>query len=1739
MAKALKILFAAFVAITALANQAEAQDVIRASGGTNISVDSVVTGGYVSLTGPTIRETATGQLAENGTIILTLPAGYEWNTALTANEITLTITATGAANTQLDASFTGFNNTQEAVFTIDRKSTTSGNGQGPGRIEISGLQLRPANTNIPDINTISNTGTTGPDANYGDLSKEAGSIAEVSVETQADGNGVIVPAQDILAGNSLTVYAIARDIGGNFIENIALASETDWKLIDVTGTITQGAVIPADDLKSAVFSSQQTGTAKIEAFYADVTVTPSQDITVLPRSPAEMVFSTQPPSTATAGEPFSNSTIVHLLDQFGNLVTTDDTTKATISISSGNGTLSGTLSKQAVNGVITFDDLSTDIANSINLSVASLGFSAITTNTITVDHNTATDLTYLVQPTNTAQNSTIDPPVEIQLLDNYGNYVDSVVTVTISNESYFKNTSTLTSDTDANGVAVFGNLIIDGPGQAPVGVVNFTAGFTGINSPVVSDDFEIISGDDLAKFVIETTGETNIGEQVAGQAFDIRIRALDGNNNVFTNFDGGVDTVMVTSDSDILLNGSIVTKFTTDAFVQGVLDTAITLTTAGLTRIYAENDSLNRSGQSNEFNVTPTVYDLTTSEITADPTSIVADGNSTSAITVQLKDEFGNNLTSGSETIELTTDAGTFPGEVTTVSSTDQPDGTFTTSLTSSENASEVATIRGTINSGAITDSATVEFLPGDVDRFIISLPETSAVPDTQTAGVPFNIDIEAVDISGNRVEGFNGNVTISTNSVIASGAAATLSGGILNSHSITLTKSNNLATVTVTADDLFDVDGTSKTFVIVANTPSAVKSQVVASPRVLQNDPAFQSVITVILRDEYSNRVLTQETVGLALEQLEENSAPSSGAPDASLSGISWNSTQFNYTDTLTASTTIELIEITGSFGNSPATIIFQRDTVDILVPNTWTAGAGGPTNNKTDWTNPDNWTSGVPTSDDYVIIPDVGEVPVLDLNITIGSFEIQENVSLTLFGGNAISVSGDTQIDGSLDIEDNTDIAIGGSFSGIGSFTAGANTTIEVGGNISIGSFLARTEGTFVTMNGVSPQTISTQNFLAQNLNIENDVTATTATDLIDVSTVNIAADQTFELANGAGITIDVETEITGDGNFILNDNTFVLRGNSGLGNVDASEGTVIFGIRLDEDFVDYPDLQQQQIAGLSEMKNAIINNTAGVRTFEDVIVSGALTLENGPLIISSGKSLIAPNITYNNGTIRMRRNISATQGWRMISPPLDTTYADFLDKTVTQGYPNSSLGDAASDSLQPNVLYYLESYGTNENNLPATDNDRWRAPADANNMMTPGQGLFVYFFGDISTDNRYNTPLPLTLDIEGREHNGNGTTFTFPVTYTADADTGWNLVGNPFAASIDWDAPGWTKTNIDNVIYVWDPSSNDYLYWNGIGGGDLEGIKLSNGIIRPFQAFWVKANAANPELSIGVENKTTGGTFAGKERRNPAAIGMKLSADGQEKAMHITLSPDGSNGKDIRDAYRLLPFDTNTYLEFYSTRNDGTELAINNLARSFGTEISIPIHVGGFTDGIPLNGSYTISWPEFGDVPAAWTLILEDTKTSKKTNLRKENSYTFSLEQNSQKVAVNNTIENFTLRNSDTDLKSKTSGQQEKARFFLRIQPGEDAEGLPGRFELYNNYPNPFNPTTTIRFAVPLEGRVQLSIYDILGRKVADLIDENYRAGFHEVQWNANSLASGMYIYRLTTQDGVFTKKMSLIK
>jgi hypothetical protein len=107
------------------------------------------------------------------------------------------------------------------------------------------------------------------------------------------------------------------------------------------------------------------------------------------------------------------------------------------------------------------------------------------------------------------------------------------------------------------------------------------------------------------------------------------------------------------------------------------------------------------------------------------------------------------------------------------------------------------------------------------------------------------------------------------------------------------------------------------------------------------------------------------------------------------------------------------------------------------------------------------------------------------------------------------------------------------------------------------------------------------------------------------------------------------------------------------------------------------------------------------------------------------------------------------------------------------------------------------------------------------------------------------------------------------------------------------------------------------------------------------------------------------------------------------------------------------------------------------------------------------------------------------------------------------------------------------------------ILGIEPV--ANSFPDKFELYQNYPNPFNPVTKIKFGVPnspnkglpASQRVQIIVFDILGREVATIVNQQLNPGIYEIEWNGKNYLSGTYFYTLTMDGYKETKAMVLLK
>ncbi|MCE1165684.1 MAG: T9SS type A sorting domain-containing protein [Bacteroidetes bacterium] len=122
----------------------------------------------------------------------------------------------------------------------------------------------------------------------------------------------------------------------------------------------------------------------------------------------------------------------------------------------------------------------------------------------------------------------------------------------------------------------------------------------------------------------------------------------------------------------------------------------------------------------------------------------------------------------------------------------------------------------------------------------------------------------------------------------------------------------------------------------------------------------------------------------------------------------------------------------------------------------------------------------------------------------------------------------------------------------------------------------------------------------------------------------------------------------------------------------------------------------------------------------------------------------------------------------------------------------------------------------------------------------------------------------------------------------------------------------------------------------------------------------------------------------------------------------------------------------------------------------------------------------------------------------------------------------LVKNNVLINIPLKRPLNRVNSKFHKQSNKQESLI-----------PKKYELSQNYPNPFNPTTTINYAIPQNGVVQIKIFDITGREIKSLVNETKTAGYYSITFNASDLSSGVYFYRIQAKDFIQTKRMVLIK
>ncbi len=520
----------------------------------------------------------------------------------------------------------------------------------------------------------------------------------------------------------------------------------------------------------------------------------------------------------------------------------------------------------------------------------------------------------------------------------------------------------------------------------------------------------------------------------------------------------------------------------------------------------------------------------------------------------------------------------------------------------------------------------------------------------------------------------------------------------------------------------------------------------------------------------------------------------------------------------------------------------------------------------------------------------------------------------------------------------------------------------------------------------------------------------------------------------------------------------------------------------------------------------------------------------IESASLIFSTTQytDTLEIDITATKGNPQIE-GTSNESGWYLLSNPFTTTIGELLENVWTQGAINSDAPGGAS-------TLYIFSQDSSKYEAVTTDLDTTRLAA--------GQGLLVYLFedddlGDGESDidggwpktlSNYGDPFgeQVSVEIKNVDHDG--------FTGTSGSE-GFALMGNPY---------GW-HISADSVIATLkrqDPFANSYIYrWDAVS--KLFYLSTS-GSIAPYESFFIRTISSGTTATLSFDyndhvfvtetpdeggGEGEGGPEKVISEKEPVLAAFELSSEEHEttSSFYLRFDDEASSGIDPFDGYYLGSY-ASKYANLYTKIGD-QGLSINNLPIGLDEHSEFPLYLDA-----TFSGSFTLNW-DSENFPEDWKFSLEETATGYVVDLNEESSYSFDV---IQKLKQDNTLHQWVLAHTQSKEKPVNS-----PTFILRIVPAnlvgiEDGLGIPSVVELEQNYPNPFNPSSIIRFGVPKTSEVQLEVFDVLGRRVATLVNgETKQPGRYNIQFNAGDLSSGMYIYRLVIGDKVLTKKMTLIK
>ena len=464
-----------------------------------------------------------------------------------------------------------------------------------------------------------------------------------------------------------------------------------------------------------------------------------------------------------------------------------------------------------------------------------------------------------------------------------------------------------------------------------------------------------------------------------------------------------------------------------------------------------------------------------------------------------------------------------------------------------------------------------------------------------------------------------------------------------------------------------------------------------------------------------------------------------------------------------------------------------------------------------------------------------------------------------------------------------------------------------------------------------------------------------------------------------------------------------------------------------------------------------------------------------------------------------------ITGESGYRIFSSPVSgTIYGDLLDELWTQGAEGSD-----SPNSNPNIW----TYGNGWNSVTDFSSD----------ALTAGKGFLMYIFADIDFDgdDDLNDPEnPVIISIDGAQQESGVSVVSEP--------SGWNLIGNPYGLSVDISQMlSDNNGTFNSTIYALDHTNPGYKTHNGVVGN------IENDEIKPFDGFWIKADADGNVFEFTEQSILKGSlNNAGRtttDDSNGSAVFTFTNGD-YSSSTYLSFTPEGQINLDPADAYRLVPMSPAEHLTSM-IHESGKSLSINNLPLDLSSDISFPMDVMMLSpteDGYETQAEQVnLSW-DVTNLPAGITLELNNNITGQNINLTGYPSANINLPSKGGFSTSGDFMATYPV-----------VGQSQFTLSVYGTLAAVEDDVLPERLTLHSAYPNPFNPSTLIRFDLSNADMVSLDIFDIAGKQVASLISEYMIPGSHQINWNPGNLSSGLYLVNLVVGTETFNQKITFIK